>query len=203
MQAVVEGLLAGWAIAIPVGAIGVLILDRATTRGFGTGAAAALGVAGADFFYAAVAVLLGGAAADAVPDHPAVPAVSAAVLVGVALVMLRNALRPLGDAPLARSIGHGGTAAMFFGMTVINPVTVLYFAALVTGMDPEVLGTAVQRVAFAIAAFAASLSWQLALAGFGAAVGSRMSPAAARGLRVAGALLVLGFAVRIGLRALG
>lgn len=203
MRAVVEGLVAGWAIAIPVGAIGVLIVDRAATRGFGIGAAAALGTASADLFYAAAAVVLGGAAAEFTPDHPAVPALSAVVLAAVAFVMLRNAMRNPGGAPPPRSGGHGGTVATFFAMTVINPVTVLYFAALVTGLDDTVLGSTWQRAAFAFAAFAASLSWQLALAGFGATVGSRLSPTATRALRVVGAVVVLGFAVRIGLRALG
>lgn len=201
MRAVIEGLIAGWAIAIPVGAIGVLIVDRAATRGFGSGAAAALGTAGADFFYAAVAVVLGGAAAELIPDHPAVPAVSAVVLAVVAVVMLRNALGNPEGAPPPRSDGPGGTVATFFAMTVINPVTVLYFAALVTGLDDAVLGSTWQRVAFAVAAFVASLSWQLVLAGFGAAVGSRMSPRATRALRIAGALIVLGFVIRIGVRA--
>ncbi len=63
--AFVAGLLAGYGIAVPVGAIGVLIVGLAARTTLTTGAAAALGVATADGLYALVAVLGGAALAAA------------------------------------------------------------------------------------------------------------------------------------------
>ena len=201
MRAVVEGLLAGWAIAVPVGAIGVLIVDRAATRGWMIGAAAATGTAVADGFYAVVAVLVGAAVTNVLPDAAVTQTISALVLAAVGLWLLWRATRRTGSPQVAVS-GPAATAAMFFGLTVVNPVTVVYFAALVASLNTSILPTMSHRVLFAGAAFAASLSWQLLLAGFGAVVGNRLSERAAKGLRVLGALLVLAFALRAGLQAL-
>lgn len=59
--AFLAGLVAGYGVAIPVGAIAILILGLSARTSFQVGAAAALGVAGADGLYAALAAL-GGAA---------------------------------------------------------------------------------------------------------------------------------------------
>jgi len=50
-----EGVLAGYGIAIPVGAIAVLIVDMGLRRGFGFGLMAGAGAATADFLYAGLA----------------------------------------------------------------------------------------------------------------------------------------------------
>jgi len=188
MRAAVEGLLAGWAIAIPVGAIGVLILDRAAVFGFPTGAAAGLGTAAADFFYAGIAVVVGDAVATFAPNATVMAVVSALVLAAVALWMLRNALQPVATRPDVQPRSPARTLAAFFALTVINPATVVYFAALVAGLDSSILRTGADRVLFAGAALVASASWQLTLAGFGAVVGHRLPEGGARALRVAGGL---------------
>jgi arginine exporter protein ArgO len=58
---------------------------------------------------------------------------------------------------------------------MMNPTTVIYFTALVIGgraaADPDHLEQAV----FALAAFAASASWQLVLAGGGALLGRALT----------------------------
>lgn len=56
MLVILEGVLAGYGIAIPVGAIAVLILDVSLRRGFRVGFMAGAGAAFADFLYAALAV---------------------------------------------------------------------------------------------------------------------------------------------------
>jgi len=63
LDALISGLLAGYGVAIPVGAIGVLIIGLSARTSLRTGAAAALGVATADGVYATVAVLGGAAVA--------------------------------------------------------------------------------------------------------------------------------------------
>jgi threonine/homoserine/homoserine lactone efflux protein len=55
----------------------------------------------------------------------------------------------------------------FLGMTLLNPLTVLYFAALVIAGQAPVAGTA-SASALVVGVFLASLSWQLLLAGTGA-----------------------------------
>jgi hypothetical protein len=90
------------------------------------------------------------------------------------------------------------TYAGFLGITIINPMTVAYFAALVLGL-PAVQGGLADRLAFAVAAFLASASWQLLLAAAGALLHRHASPGARRWTTVAGNLVILAFAARIAL----
>ncbi|MFJ6951187.1 lysine transporter LysE, partial [Micromonospora aurantiaca] len=62
--AFLAGLVAGYGVAIPVGAIAILILGLSARTSFRVGAAAALGVASADGLYAALAALGGAAVAS-------------------------------------------------------------------------------------------------------------------------------------------
>lgn len=57
------------------------------------------------------------------------------------------------------------------GMTVLNPMTVVYFTALVLGGQGELFHSTGDRVAFVVAAAVASASWQLLLATGGAMLG--------------------------------
>ncbi len=88
------GLAAGFGVAIPVGAIAVLVMGLAAQNSFRVGAAAALGVATADGLYAAVAAL-GGAALAAVLAPVAGPlrVVAAVVLLALAAYTAGRALR--------------------------------------------------------------------------------------------------------------
>ncbi len=56
-------------------------------------------------------------------------------------------------------------------LTALNPATVIYFVALVIGSKKVSSLSTADGVVFAVAAFAASASWQLSLAGGGAALG--------------------------------
>lgn len=202
MTAFVEGAVAGYGIALPLGAIGVLIMDTAMRRGFRIAAAAGTGAATADLVYALVAMLLGAAVADAVePIQHALTIVSAVVLLGVAAYLVRNALRArdLRTEPVVEGGGPVATFGRFLGLTILNPATVTYFVALIVGLDRGDASTA-DKALFVTGAFLASLSCQLTLAGLGAFLHKRL-PASMRWIfGVAGAVVIAGFALRLLLR---
>jgi threonine/homoserine/homoserine lactone efflux protein len=56
-EALISGLIAGWGVAVPLGAIGVMLVDLGMRGGFRSAAPAAAAVATADLLYAAVAAL--------------------------------------------------------------------------------------------------------------------------------------------------
>src|SRR3954453_584417 len=87
--ALLSGLVAGYGIAVPVGAVGAYLVTLTARTTLLTGASAALGVASADLVYAAAAVLGGAALATALA-----PA-SAALRWGFAVVLLLLAARVL------------------------------------------------------------------------------------------------------------
>ncbi len=177
-EALVAGLLAGYGVAVPVGAIAILIIGLTARTSLRVGVGAALGVATADGLYALTAVL-GGAALAGLIEPVATPSrwVAAIVLVVIAVRTARTAIRSHRD-PAATPPGPGTNMATpvraylgLLGLTLLNPMTIVYFGALVLGrracdgIGP--LGDAV----FVIAAFAASASWQLVIAGGGSLVG--------------------------------
>ncbi|MBQ1043436.1 LysE family transporter [Micromonospora sp. C32] len=93
--AFLAGLVAGYGVAIPVGAIAILILGLSARTSFRVGAAAALGVATADGLYAAVAALGGAAVASRLaPFAGPLRLVAAGVLLALACLTAWRALRP-------------------------------------------------------------------------------------------------------------
>jgi threonine/homoserine/homoserine lactone efflux protein len=175
-EALVAGLLAGYGIAVPVGAIAALIVGLTAREGLRTGAAAALGVATADGVYAIVAVLGGSALAGVIaPVAGPLRWVAAVVLVGLAVRTAVTALRHYRDPAGART--NGGLASPgraylgLLGLTLLNPMTIIYFGALVLGRQADGDLGAWGSAVFVLAAFAASASWQLLLAGGGSVVG--------------------------------
>ncbi|MFC9733796.1 LysE family transporter [Streptomyces roseolus] len=180
--AAVAGLLAGYGIAIPVGAVGAHLVAVAARSPWRTGAGAALGIAAADGAYALVAVV-GGAALVPLLAPVATPLrwVSVLVLLALAAASARTALRarragiPAEDRPVTAPHRAFWT---FLGITVLNPMTVLYFTALVLG-GHATTGPA-EAAVFVAAAFAASASWQLLLAAVGTLLGHALTGARAR-----------------------
>ena len=64
LDVLISGLVTGYAIAVPVGAVAALIVALSARDGWRVGAAAGLGVATVDGVYALVAVLAGKAVAE-------------------------------------------------------------------------------------------------------------------------------------------
>jgi arginine exporter protein ArgO len=174
-DALLSGLVAGYGIAIPVGAIGVLIITLSARASLAVGASAAMGVATADGLYALAAVL-GGAALARLIRPVAVPLRWLAALVLVALAARivwtgwRRYREPAG-APRAGFDTPGRAYGGLLSLTLLNPATVIYFAALVLGRPAGAPLTGVPALLFVVAAFAASASWQLLLAAGGSVLG--------------------------------
>jgi threonine/homoserine/homoserine lactone efflux protein len=192
---------AGLAIAVPVGAIGVLIIELGLRHGFRGAAPAAIGIATADGIYATIAAVFGGAVAGLiVPIERPLRLVSVAVLVVIAirLLLAARAARSVGaDASGAAPRSGRRTYLTFLGLTIVNPATVVYFAALIIGL-PSRPQSLVEQLAFAAGAFGASIGWQLILAAT-SAIGHRRLPASFRAWStVLGSIIVVAFAILIG-----
>ncbi|MER7268703.1 LysE family transporter [Micromonospora carbonacea] len=186
--AFLAGLAAGYGVAVPVGAIAVLIMGLSARTSFRVGAAAALGVATADGVYAAVATLGGAAVAGLVaPVAGPLRLVAAAVLLALAVRGAWQAWHPAPVRAAGRRRGLESPGRAFAGLlalTMLNPATVVYFAALVLARnDGHRVGPAA-AVAFVAGAFLASASWQLLVAGGGSMVGRAL--AGPRGRRITG-----------------
>ncbi|MCO1576768.1 LysE family transporter [Crossiella sp. SN42] len=198
-EALVAGLLAGYGIAMPVGAVATYLVALAARTTPRTGAAAALGVAAADGLYALLAVL-GGAALTELLRPIAQPLrwASVAVLVLLALRTAWTAVRRYraGLDPAAEDSPPSPARAflLLLGITVLNPTTVVYFSALVLGRT-QANTTAQAAAVFVLAAFLASASWQLVLATGGSLLGRLLTgPRGRLATALASAALITGLA---------
>jgi arginine exporter protein ArgO len=196
VSAFVEGVLAGYGIAIPVGPIAVLIIGIGTTSGLRRALFAGLGAALADLFYATIAVVAGAATAAALaPYERPLRLAAAVVLVVVAVITGTSALRSSSEGPAAGT--HLRTTLGFLSLTLMNPVTLTYFAALILGSAGGAATTTGGAVLFVAGAFLASLSWQMALAAGGAILGHRMPENTRAITGIVGALVILALAIRM------
>jgi threonine/homoserine/homoserine lactone efflux protein len=200
MSSFLIGLVAGFGIAIPVGAIAVLIVQVGMRCGFPCAASAGAGAATADLLYAILAVA-GGAALAVTIDAIGRPfrIGSAAILACMAILGLVRSTRstePI-DTQLPGRREFTLTYAKFLGLTVVNPLTVVYFVAVVLGLDIVGSLTPGQATAFVAGVFSASLTWQSLLAGIGAVAGRHLPNGFVQLARITGNLLVLGMAALI------
>ncbi|MFI6941237.1 LysE family transporter [Streptomyces sp. NPDC050418] len=199
--ALVAGLLAGYGIALPVGAVATYLVSLTARTSLRTGAFAALGVASADGLYA-LAATLGGTALAPLLVSVTIPLLwtSAAALLALAVRGVLTAVRQYRGATSAsravRELGPVRAYLSLLGITLLNPVTIVYFTALVLGSGAGAPSGAAERAVFVLAAFAASASWQLLLAGGGALLGRLLTGRRGRLLTAVGSsALIAGLAV--------
>ena len=193
------GVVAGYGIAIPVGAISILIVETALRRGFAAGFAAGAGAATVDGFYALIAALAGSAVAGVLePLAPELRALSAIVLMAIGLRGLLALQRRRNGPTTVRELPPSlvRTYATFVALTVINPMTVVYFAALILGL-PAIGSGLLDKLVFIGGAVLSSGSWQTVLAVIGSLFHRRLSHRLRIAVTVAGNLIILGFALNI------
>ncbi|BCJ33065.1 lysine transporter LysE [Actinocatenispora thailandica] len=204
--ALVAGLLAGYGIAIPIGAVGAYLVTLSATAGPRVAAAAALGIATVDGLYAAAAVLGGAALAGRITPYAGIAhRLAALVVLLVAGWLVVGAVRRYRRH--ATSTAAGGTAltpvrayAVLLAMTLLNPTTLVYFGAVVVGGQAGGLGGPVAGAVFVVAAFLASASWQLLLSASGLLLGRLLTGRRGRlATTLVAAVVVVALAIRLAL----
>lgn len=198
-DAFVIGVVAGYAIAIPVGPIAVLILRTGMRDGLRAALAAGAGTATADLVYATIAMLAGPLLVSVI-QPVLVPArlLAAIALLAFALKQLRGVDFSAAAAVPARA---GRTYATVLALTLLNPATVIYFASLAVGL-PTISTELSARGAFVVGAALASLSWQWLLAVAGSSLHGRVPPRLATWTGIASSAIIAGLALKIAAEAL-
>ncbi|WP_203580236.1 LysE family transporter [Microbacterium hibisci] len=161
------GVLAGLALAAPLGAIGVLLIQEGLGCGLRNGLSAAAAVATVDTVYCTVAVSAGTLAAPVVAGWAPWPQLAGgAILVVIgARALAKRRRSPAAEAPgLAPSTR--GRFLLFLTLTAINPATLLYFVAILPALH-DVATSIPAQVAFVAGVAAASFGWQAALVAVG------------------------------------
>lgn len=199
MPLFIDGLIAGYGIAIPVGAVAIMIVSVSMQSGFPIGFMAGAGAASADFIYAVLASIAGATVIELLqPIAPALRIVSGIVLIGLAVFAIWKGVRSdRSNGRKARTAGPLGTFAQFLAITLINPLTVVYFTALILGRDSSIRPDIAGQILFAAGAGIASLSWQTLLAALGGIARNRLSHRFRLWAIILGNLLVLLLGIRV------
>jgi len=198
--ALLAGVVAGYGVALPLGAIGTYLIGLGARERFGIAAAAALGVASTDGIFAGLATAGGvGLARLLRPVATPLSYLGAAVLVLLAGRTIARAVRPK-----LSSAGKVGAVRLtplrcylgLLALTAVNLATLIYFIAIVLGGRAHgAAGTVGAAVLFPVGVLGASASWQLALAGSGAILGHALrGPRGQRMVALASGAIMLGLA---------
>jgi threonine/homoserine/homoserine lactone efflux protein len=198
--ALIAGLVAGFAIAMQVGAVSLLLIEASIASGPRAGVAAGMGVATADFAYAVVAAAAGGVVGAALSSHESeIKIVAAITLAAIAihgLVKLRAERRGVDPGTGEAALGGAPAThyARFLAITAANPLTIASFAAVAAALSLDGTGAA---AAFAVGVGLASAGWHLVLTLAAGHAGRWITPRIRRGLAIGGRLAVLAIAAHL------
>jgi threonine/homoserine/homoserine lactone efflux protein len=159
----IEGLLIGFVVAVPVGPLGLLCINRALSMGALCGLFSGLGVASADALAAGIAALGISLISGFLLDHQILLRLIGGLLLcylGVKIYTTKPAQQP---APRNVNGLFGAYVTTFF-LTFSNPVTILSFIAIYAGWGVESLsGHYLAAAVLTLGVFIGSAFWWIAL----------------------------------------
>ena len=187
----------GLAVAAPVGAMGVLCIQRTLERGARAGLATGLGVATADGIYASIAAF-GVAALSATLVEWQMPL---RVIGGLALIGL-GVKAALSRTPAAKSAPEAPRSARFaslygsaVGLTLTNPMTIIAFGAIFASAGLAAQSSSASALIATLGVASGSLTWWVVLVAGVASVRAAAKPSFLAGVNVVSGLVVAGFGV--------
>ncbi len=194
----IKSVVMGLSIAVPVGPIGMLCIQRSLSRGFRAGFATGIGAACADAIYG----LLGALGVAGIVT--AFPMLTVALKIGGGAFLVWLAWSIARQSPAAsaaqRDLPRTTVLRDFLttlGLTLSNPMTILsfvgIFAALgpVTGTQGDAMGTTVALMVAGV--FLGSATWWLCLSGATAVLRTKMSLTFMHGLSRVSAVVIAVF----------
>jgi arginine exporter protein ArgO len=202
LDSFINGALAGYAIAIPVGPIALLILETGLQRGFWHAFAGGSGAATADLIYATIAATLGALVAQFLdPIEPILEIASSTFLVALGLRGLyktwqarkhetRTQIKALNTSIFQ-------TYITLLAYTILNPATVAYFTALILGGTVGATPTLGDKALFVAGAALSSWSWQSLIAAIGALAHKHLPPSFRLWTSVVGNVIIIALGIRI------
>jgi threonine/homoserine/homoserine lactone efflux protein len=199
-SALAAGLVAGLAIAAQIGAVSLLLVDTALANGPRVAVAAGMGVATADFGFAILAALGGGAAGAALAGHEAeIHIVAGATLAAIAVHGLVGLMREREDAGArdAAALPAGSARSQYvrlLAITSVNPLTIASFAAIAASLSLHGLAP---YAAFVAGVGLASGGWHVFLTLTAAHIGRWITPRVQRGIGIGGRFVILALAARL------
>ena len=194
LSSLLRGIGIGFAIAAPVGPIGLLCIRRALRDGAVMGLATGLGAATADAVYGLVAAFGLGAITTLLLANTNLLRVAGGVLLfWLGFTGLRAAWRNQ-PAQAAEVTARGvlGAYGSTFAFTLTNPMTILSFLAVIAALSGPEGGVSGGAVLVA-GVFLGSALWWLILVGLVSVLRRSLPDVVLRGVEIVSALVLIGF----------
>ncbi|MDE3231221.1 MAG: LysE family transporter [Chloroflexota bacterium] len=191
-----RGMALGFAIAAPVGPIGVLCIRRTLADGRLLGFVTGLGAATADATYGAIAAFgVSAVSAALVGLRLWVHLLGALFLawLGLRTLLARPAAKPTTTPAAPANASLLSAWATTVALTLTNPATILSFAAIFAGLGLIGMGYRAAGLT-TLGVFLGSALWWLLLSGGVSLLRARFDARAMRAVNVVSGLLLLGFA---------
>lgn len=190
-----KGVILGFSIAAPVGPIGLLCIQRTIEGGMRSGLASGLGAATADALYGCLAAFGFSALARLlVASSGVVGLAGGLVLCWLGIRILTSPPSPRAARVAASGIGLLSNFASTFLLTLSNPMTILFFAAVITGLSDGAAGGGGPQGALLVGGvFLGSSAWWLFLSLVVGVFGQRFDEKTRLWVNRLSGVLVLGF----------
>lgn len=190
-----KGVLMGFAVAAPVGPIGLLCIRRTLADGRRAGLATGLGAATADATYG-VLVAVGFAATGVLVLYAGPMAIGGGLLLmWLGALSVRGFLRSTkASAEVPPSTSHGSLVknwAATFVLTMANPLTILTFVGMIAGLGAAASGSPAAPYILVIGVFLGSALWWLFLVQLALMVRTRMTTGVTRWFDFASGLVLV------------
>jgi threonine/homoserine/homoserine lactone efflux protein len=202
----IKGIMIGFAIAAPVGPIGVLCIKRTLLNGVVSGLASGMGAALADCLYGAIAAFSLTAVAEFLRDHTLwIQALGGLFLVGLGIRIFLQKPRKSDEVRNPHLHRHNlkqiaqDFISTFF-LTLTNPATILSFVAIFAGLglvSEEVKPDYETSALMVAGVFLGSLAWWCILCGGIGLLRHRLDHRALRITNIISSMIIIGFGLLV------
>ena len=192
-----RGIIIGFAIAAPVGPIGVLCIQRTLNRGMSFGFVSGLGAATADACYGIIAAFSVAAVFNFLNAQKVWFSLAGGLYLGYLGI---KAFRTVPENRIETSNGMGRLPAYLsiFVLTLTNPMTIFAFAAVFAGFGfGNTDGNYLNAVILVIGVFTGSALWWLTLSGITGLIRRRFDTTHLAWVNRISGVVIIGFATYI------
>lgn len=204
-QLILEGLVIGFIGAATIGPIAMLIIQRVIERGVKIGVVSGMGVALADGIFGFVGGLGLGAINQFLDSREFVLRLGSLIILAWLGAKIYTSSPKL-EISNTEENAKNKTGAMFsvLLLTLSNPVTILYFASVYANLNLSGSGGMLYDAGvFGLSVFVGSYIWWLVLSGFTGWFRNRLKPELLGHLNKVTGVIIIGFAIMIGVDLLG
>lgn len=189
----VKGLIFGFAIAAPVGPIGILCIRRSLVGGWSAGLLTGMGAATADAMYGCVAGFgLAGVTGLLVDQRVWIQLFGGLFLCTLGLRIFFSTAEETPHVESSGSAAMGYMSALL--LTLTNPMTILSFTAVFAGMGLGSIGSGPLTAGWLVAGvFSGSMAWWLILSSASSRFNTRLNAASMRWINRLSGMVLIGF----------